>query len=103
MAINKTEQIYQQHIKTLPPSERLALIEIIARDLIAQKDQISEKPKHDIMELHGLGKETWIGVDVQESFDLKEFINDWSSEEIEIIEQIYNDRQSFFDGRRFDL
>ena len=38
-----------------------------------------------------------------EPFDLKEFIDDWSSEEIEIVEQIYNDRQSFFEGRRFDL
>ena len=38
-----------------------------------------------------------------EPFDLKEFIDDWSSEEIEIIEQIYDDRQSFFKGRRFDL
>jgi hypothetical protein len=66
MAINKTEQIYQQHIKFLPPSERLALIEIIARDLVMQSDQATEKPKHDIMELHGLGKEIWNGVDIQE-------------------------------------
>ena len=38
-----------------------------------------------------------------EPFDLKEFIEDWSSEEIETIEQIYNDRHLFFEGRRFDL
>jgi predicted DNA-binding antitoxin AbrB/MazE fold protein len=38
-----------------------------------------------------------------EAFDLKEFINDWSSEEIESIEQIYNTRESFFDGREFSL
>ena len=38
-----------------------------------------------------------------EPFDLKEFIDDWSSEEIEIIEKIYNDRHLFFEGRRFDL
>jgi hypothetical protein len=37
------------------------------------------------------------------SFNLHEFINDWSSEEIEAIEQIYNARESFFDGRKFDL
>lgn len=103
MAINKAEQIYQQHIKFLQPSERLALIEIIARDLAMQNDQMTEKPKHNITELHGLGKEIWDGVDVQEPFDLKEFIGNWTPEEIEIIEQIYNDRQSFFEGRRFDL
>ena len=38
-----------------------------------------------------------------EPFDLKEFIKDWSSEEIESIEQIYNNRESFFDGREFNL
>ena len=101
MAISKTEQIYQKHIKSLLPSERLVLIELIERDLAIQNDQ--KKPKHSIMELNGLGKETWNGIDAQEPFDLKEFIDDWSSEEIEIIEQIYNDRQSFFEGRRFDL
>jgi len=66
MAINKTEQIYQQHIKSLQPSERLVLIELIARDLVMQKDQTTEKPKHNIMELHGLGKEIWNGIDAQE-------------------------------------
>ena len=38
-----------------------------------------------------------------EPFDLKEFIKDWSSEEIEAIEQIYNTRESFFDGRELRL
>ncbi len=38
-----------------------------------------------------------------EPFDLKELINDWSSEEIESIKQIYNTRESFFDGREFNL
>ena len=63
MAISKTEQIYQKHIKSLLPSERLVLIELIARDLAIQSDQ---KLKHNIMELHGLGKETWDGIDAQE-------------------------------------
>jgi len=81
MAINKTEQIYQQHIKPLMPSERLVLIELIARDLAMQND-------HNVY---------------TEPFDLKEFINNWSSDEIESIEQIYNNRESFFDGREFNL
>jgi hypothetical protein len=38
-----------------------------------------------------------------EPFDLHEFISNWSSEEIEAIEQIYKARESFFDGRKFDL
>lgn len=66
MTINKTEQIYQQHIKPLTPSERLALIELIARDLAIQNDYIEKTPKHNITELHGLGKEIWEGLDAQE-------------------------------------
>jgi len=56
MAINKAEQIHQQHIKSLQPLEKLVLIEFIARDLVMQKDQTTEKPKHNIMELHGWAK-----------------------------------------------
>ena len=59
MAINKTEQIYQQHIKFLPPSERLALIEIIARDLAMQNDQMTEKPKHNNIYSHNFRRFKW--------------------------------------------
>lgn len=38
-----------------------------------------------------------------EPFDLNEFLKGWSSEEINAIDQIFNTRKSFFDGRRFDL
>jgi hypothetical protein len=75
MAINKTEQIYQQHIKSLPSSERLVLIELIARDLVTQNNQTTENPKHNIMELHGLGKEIWNGIDTQEY--IKELRKEW--------------------------
>lgn len=38
-----------------------------------------------------------------EPFDLDKFIKDWSSAEIEAIEEIYDNRESFFEGREFDL
>jgi len=38
-----------------------------------------------------------------EAFNLREFIDDWSPEEIDSIEQIYNDREYFFNGREFNL
>lgn len=38
-----------------------------------------------------------------EPFDLYEFLKDWNSEEIEAIEEIYNNRKSFFDGRKFEF
>jgi hypothetical protein len=38
-----------------------------------------------------------------ESFSLMEFVDDWSLEEVNSIEQVYNDRQCFFDGRKFEM
>jgi hypothetical protein len=66
MATSKVEEFYRQHIKPLLPAERLCLIELIAHDLVSQPAEAAEKPKHSIMELHGLGKEIWEGIDAQE-------------------------------------
>jgi len=62
----KIAQLYETHIKLLPTSERLELLALVARDLAEQSSGISKSPKHSIMELHGLGKEMWEGVDAQE-------------------------------------
>ena len=64
--MSKIEELYQQHIKLLLPAERLRLVELIAHDLVAQRAESAEKPKRSIMELHGLGKEIWEGIDAQE-------------------------------------
>jgi len=53
------EEIYAQ-VTQLPPPERLRLAARILNDLAA-----SESPKRSILELHGLGKEIWEGVDAQ--------------------------------------
>jgi hypothetical protein len=60
------QAIYEQHIKPLPPSARLQLLALIAQELAAQPETLSEQPVHSIMELHGLGKNIWQGVDAQE-------------------------------------
>jgi hypothetical protein len=63
MVVNSIEEVYERHIKPLPAAERLRLVAIIAQDLVSQP---VEKPKRSIMELHGLGKEIWEGIDAQE-------------------------------------
>ncbi len=45
---------------------------MVMRDL-AQEEP--EPPKHSIMELHGIGKEAWAGVDVQQY--LNEMRDEW--------------------------
>ncbi len=66
MAVISVEEIYERHIKPLPVTERLRLLEITARDLVMQSETSADKPKRSIMELHGLGKEIWEGIDAQE-------------------------------------
>ena len=65
MTTLSAEEIYEQHIKLLPPAERLRLVEIIAHEIAAATEPDIE-PLRNIMELHGLGTEIWEGVDAQE-------------------------------------
>ena len=69
MASSNLEEIYKQHIKPLSSTERLTLIAMTARDLVGSSTQPSDGPKRSIMELHGLGKEIWGGVDAQDYVD----------------------------------
>lgn len=56
-----------QMARDLPVEEQLQLIE----DLISRvRYRVQAKPTHSIMELEGLGKEIWEGVDVEK------YIND---------------------------
>ena len=63
---NRVEKIYKRHIRSLPVHEQQQLLELIERDLATQSALTSSVPKHSIMELHGLGKEIWKGIDAQE-------------------------------------
>jgi hypothetical protein len=65
------EEIYQQYIKPLPNNEKLRLIAKVSYDLAENE---AEAPKRSIMELHGLGKEIWEGIDAQE------YVNELRSE-----------------------
>ncbi len=66
MALLRPEEIYELHIKPLPPAERLRLVAIVAQDLAAQPLGPAEKHQRNIMDLHGLGKDLWEGIDAQE-------------------------------------
>lgn len=66
MSVIKASDIYYDHVRALPVAERLKLLTLIARDLEWEHGECEGKPRHSIMELHGLGKELWGGVDAQE-------------------------------------
>ncbi|MEK7729416.1 MAG: hypothetical protein AAB354_13460 [candidate division KSB1 bacterium] len=65
MSMLTIQQLYERYIKTMPPSEQLKLVELIALELARSKDDM-ERPKRSLMELHGLGAEIWEGIDAQE-------------------------------------
>ena len=67
MSAIRAEDIYKRHIKPLPPEERLRILALIGQDL-AEKE-VAGKAQRSLMELHGLGKEIWEGVDAQEYVD----------------------------------
>lgn len=64
MAIMSLEELYEQVIKPLSAEERLKLIVMTAQEL-SQPKPLNEAPKHSIMEMHGLGKDLWQGIDAQ--------------------------------------
>lgn len=51
--------------ENLSPEEQMLLIEDLSK-LIRQKFTLIPKPKPSILELRGLGKEIWNGIDAQE-------------------------------------
>jgi hypothetical protein len=69
MTAAELDEVYEQHIKPLPRAERLRLLALIARELAGEAAGSAEQPTRDIMELHGLGKEIWDGVDAQDYVD----------------------------------
>jgi hypothetical protein len=66
------EEIYQQYVKPLPDKEKLRLIAKVSTDLAETE---TEKPKRSLLELEGLGKEIWEGIDAQEY--VNELRNEW--------------------------
>lgn len=58
-----TYQEIRHQVENLTPDEQLRLLEELA---VMVRRRMSVKPKHNIMELEGLGKEIWQGLDAQE-------------------------------------
>ncbi len=65
MAKVNLDTLYIEQIKPLPAAERLRLLAMLAQDLVAQPDEVTTTPKRSILELHGLGKDLWAGIDAQ--------------------------------------
>ena len=58
-----TYQDISRQVEHLTPNEQLLLLEALAGIV---RRRMLVKPKRSILELEGLGKETWRGIDAQE-------------------------------------
>ncbi len=61
------EEVYKKYVKPLPTAERLRLLEMTVHDLALAAPQ--DTKKRSILELRGLGKEIWKGIDTQKYVD----------------------------------
>jgi hypothetical protein len=66
------ENIYEQYIKPLPREQQRLLLDVLRAEL--DNGTNSTKPR-SILDLHGLGKEIWQGVDPQEY--VRELRDEW--------------------------
>ena len=64
MSTNAYEEVLN-HARQLPTDELLLLLQELAA-LVRQQITIKEEPLHSFLELEGLGKEVWQGIDTQE-------------------------------------
>ena len=61
------EEVYKKYVRPLSTAERLRLLEMTVHDLVLTVPH--EAQKRSILELRGLGKEIWQGVDAQKYVD----------------------------------
>jgi hypothetical protein len=60
------QDIYKKHVRWLPTAQRLKLVALLADQLAAEVGAYPARHRRSILELAGLGKEIWEGVDAQE-------------------------------------
>jgi hypothetical protein len=58
-----TKNIYDEHTEPLPREQQVQLLDLLRNELENGDD---DRERHSILELHGLGKEIWQGVDPKE-------------------------------------
>lgn len=60
---SSTKNIYDEYIKPLPREQQVQLLDLLRNEL---KNGDDNGERHSILELHGLGKEIWQGVDTND-------------------------------------
>ncbi len=68
-------QLYKQYVQPISVAEQLELIALISKKLLFRTEV--KKKERSLLELEGLGAETWEGVDAQQYVD--ELRSEWDN------------------------
>lgn len=82
MGTASAQEIYERYVSSLPVSEQLQLLAMLAQRLAAEPSAAglpTGRPRRSITELHGLGKEIWEGIDAQNYVD--QLRDEWEQRE----------------------
>ena len=60
---DRVREIYERHVRSLTDAERLQLVALVTAEMAGTAERATEAPKRSLLELRGLGKEIWEGVD----------------------------------------
>ena len=63
---DRVRAIYERYVQPLTDAERLQLVALVAEELAQGVTPLEAQPLRSIMELRGLGKEIWEGIDPDE-------------------------------------
>ena len=69
MSRSPVREFYLRQVRNLPFVERIELLALIAADLSVEAHVTEAPSRHSVMDLQGLGKEIWNGIDAQEFVD----------------------------------
>jgi hypothetical protein len=68
------EEVYRKYVRSLPATDRLVLVALIAQDLSSEQTE-EESPRRSLSNLRGLGAEIWKDVDAQDY--VNDLRDDW--------------------------
>ena len=60
---DRVRELYERHIRPLTAAERLQLMALVTAEMAEAAEPTIQPAKRSLLELRGLGKEIWDGVD----------------------------------------
>lgn len=73
---DRVRDLYERHVRALTNAERLQLVALVTTEMAESAEPSPEPAKRSLLELRGLGKEIWEGVDPDTY--VRQLRNEWN-------------------------